>query len=237
MLFRSSLPVTVNLDRLEGFNGAVDVRLEGLPEGITATPTRIGPDMFNAVLTLTAAENAGPGEPGASTGEPGASDPGSGAGDTAKPASVPLTFKVIGSASIGEKIVEHATTPGFGLHQATVTSPPDLGVAVEPLVASIVPGQELKFTVAIERRNTFAGRVPVDVLNLPHGLRVLDVGLNGVLINETETSRSFVVACDPWCEPGAVLFYAAPKVEAKNERHASPPIRLEVQRPAAVAGN
>jgi hypothetical protein len=117
----------------------------------------------------------------------------------------------------------------------TVTSPPDILVQVEPLAATIVPGQELKFTVTIERRNAFTGRVPVDVLNLPHGLRVLDVGLNGVLINETETSRSFVVACDPWAPPGPLLFYAAPKVESKNERHASAPIRLEVKSIAPVA--
>jgi hypothetical protein len=220
-----SLPVTVNLDRLDGFNGSVDVRVAGLPEGITATSTRIGPDMFSAVLTLTAAESDAP------THQPADARP-----EADSPKIMPVTFSVIGSAQIGDKIVEHATTPGFGLHQATVTSPPDLGVRVEPLEATIVPGQELKFTVTIERRNAFAGRVPVDVLNLPHGLRVLDVGLNGVLINETETSRSFVVACDPWAPPGPLLFYAAPKVEAKNERHASTPIRLEVKTNAAVAG-
>jgi hypothetical protein len=109
-------------------------------------------------------------------------------------------------------------------------------VHVEPAAETISPGQELKFTVTIERRNAFSGRVPVDVLNLPHGLRVLDVGLNGVLINENEVSRSFVVACDLWADPGPLLFYAAPKVEAKNERHASAPIRLEVRPTATVAG-
>jgi hypothetical protein len=88
----------------------------------------------------------------------------------------------------------------------TTTSPPDLLTRVEPTSAVITPGQELRFTVTIERKNAFKGRVPVDVLNLPHGLRVLDVGLNGVLINEDETSRSFVVACDPWAEPGPVTF-------------------------------
>ncbi len=230
-----SLPVTVNLDRLDGFNGPVDVRIEGLPEGITATPTRIGPDFFNAVLTLTASDLAG--EPGASAPGLNQAPPGTDAskGDKANPPA-PLTFKTIGSASIGNQTIEHATTPGFGLHQVTVTSPPDLAVSVEPAAAAIAPGQELRFTVTIERRNAFSGRVPVDVLNLPHGLRVLDVGLNGVLINETETSRSFVVACDPWAEPGPLLFYAAPKVEAKNERHASSPIRLEVRPAATVAG-
>ncbi|MBI3864692.1 MAG: hypothetical protein HY290_22675, partial [Planctomycetia bacterium] len=219
-----SLPVTVNLDRLDGFNGPVDVRIEGLPEGITATAARIGPDLFNAVLTLMAADapiNA-------------QTHPPADAGGSLVPA--PLSFKAIGSAVVGEKTIEHATTPGFGLHQVTITSPPDLKVAVTPAEATIVPGQELKFTVTIERRNAFAGRVPVEVLNLPHGLRVLDVGLNGVLINENETSRSFVVACDPWAPPGPLLFYAAPKVEAKNERHASAPLRLDVKTNAAVAG-
>jgi hypothetical protein len=209
-----SLPVTVNLDRLDGFNGWVDVHLEGLPDGVTATPARIGPDMFSAMLTLTAAENALAG----------------------LPTGTPAAFQVVASATIGDKTVQHATMPGFGMHEVTVTSPPDISVQVEPLAATIVPGQELKFTVTIERRNAFAGRVPVDVLNLPHGLRVLDVGLNGVLINETETSRSFVVACDPWAPPGSLLFYAAPKVESKNERHASAPIRLEVKTSTPVAG-
>ena len=214
-----SLPVTVNLDRLDGFNGPVDIRIEGLPAGITATSTRIGPDLFTAVLTFTASDNSG---------EAGVSAP--------ELTATPMTFKTIASAKIGNQVVEHLTTPGFGLHQAGVTSPPDLKVSVDPLAATISPGQELKFTVTIERRNAFSGRVPVDVLNLPHGLRVLDVGLNGVLINENETSRAFVVACDPWAEPGPLLFYAAPKVEGKNERHASPPIRLEVRPTANVAG-
>jgi len=219
--------VTVNLDRLDGFNGPVNIRIENLPEGITATSTRIGPDLFTAILTLTSAETAG---------APGASAPGSDGQKAGAAAPGPLTFKAVASARIGDQIVEHTTSPGFGLHQITVTSPPDIRVQVDPVAATIAPGQELKFTVTIERRNAFAGRVPVEVLNLPHGLRVLDVGLNGVLINENEVSRSFVIACDPWAEPGPLLFYAAPKVEAKNERHASTPLRLEVRPAATVAG-
>ena len=118
----------------------------------------------------------------------------------------------------------------------TVTSPPDLVVTVEPQVATIRPGDEVRFTATIERKNGFTGRVPVDVLNLPHGLRVLDIGLNGVLINETETSRSFVVTCDPWAVPGRWPFFAAARVESKSERHGSPLLFLEVPEPARVAG-
>ena len=202
-----SLPVTVNVERIDGFNGPIDVRLEGLPDGITATTTRVQSDFFNAVLTLTAAADA--------------PDPEGDAG---------LKLKVIGSARVGEQIVERTSTPAFGAHQVSITNAPDLLVRVEPTSATIRHGEELRFTAHIERRNDLKARIPVDVLNLPHGLRVIDVGLNGVLINENETSRSFVVHCDPWAEPGPVTFYAAGKIEAKgNERHASPPIQLEVK--------
>jgi hypothetical protein len=216
-----SLPLTVNVDRLEGFNGPVDVRVEGLPPGLSATTTRIGSDMFSAMLTITHSEAAAPASP-----------------DAAKsPQPDMLGMRVIATATIDGKSVERTTTPGFGSHQLTITSPPDLVVTVEPSIAEIVPGQELRFTATIERRNAFQGRVPVDVLNLPHGLRVLDVGLNGVLINENETSRSFVVACDPWAPAGPLTFYAAARVEAKNERNAAPGIRLNVKTTAVPSAS
>jgi hypothetical protein len=208
-----SLPVTVSLDRLDGFTGPVEVRLEGLPVGITGTAARIGPEALNCVLTLTA--------------------------DAAAPAPEgPAAFglKVVGRAELAGAAAERSTSPGFGGHQVTITSPPDLIVRVEPAIAVIRPGQELQFTVSIERQNGVTGRVPIDVLNLPHGLRVLDVGLNGVLITEQTSSRTFVVRCDPWAEPGPVPFYAAARIEAKgNERHASSPARIEVQSPPGVA--
>ncbi|MBI5757820.1 MAG: hypothetical protein HZA46_04805 [Planctomycetales bacterium] len=202
-----SIPVTVNVERLDGFNGPIEVTLDGLPSGITATSTRVLPDFFNAVLTLTAAADA--------------PDPEGDAG---------LKMKVTGKARIGDQLIERNSSPAFGAHQVSLTSPPDLLVRVEPTSATIRPGEELRFTAHIERRNDLKARIPIDVLNLPHGLRVIDVGLNGVLINETETSRSFVIHCDPWAEPGPLTFYAAGKIEAKgNERHTSPAVVVEVK--------
>jgi hypothetical protein len=244
-----SLPVTVNLDRLDGFNGPVDVRIEGLPEGITATATRIGPDNNSGILTLTSTENAGhvasaDRPPSVSTASEGGASVNASAAPSATPVAEtagpatwnPRAMRVIASAMIGGQQIERPTTPGFGAHHLTITSPPDIKVSIEPQVAEIAPGQQARFTVTIERRNAFSGRVPVEVLNLPHGLHVLDVGLNGVLINETETSRSFVVACEPWAESGPVTFYAAARVEAKNERHAGAGVRLEVRPPAQLSG-
>ena len=44
--------------------------------------------------------------------------------------------------------------------------------------------------MTIERHNGFTGRVPISVMNLPHGVRVDDIGLNGVMITEHETTRT-----------------------------------------------
>ena len=79
-----SIPVTVNVERLDGFNGPIDVTLDGLPLGITATSTRVLPDFFNAVLTLTVTADA--------------PDPEGEAG---------LKMKVTGKARIGDQLVEH----------------------------------------------------------------------------------------------------------------------------------
>ena len=207
------LPVNVTVERLDDFNGPIEVRLEGLPAGFASSITTIGPDLMTGMIQLAAL-------PGTETPPPEAS----------------LTWRGVATARVRGEVRERRTTPAFGGHVLTVTSPPDLEVDVEPKVATIRPGEEVRFTAKIARKNGFAGRVPVDVLNLPHGLRVLDVGLNGVLINENETSRSFVVTCDPWVTPGRWPFFAAARVEAKNERHGSPLLTLEVPEPARVAG-
>jgi len=207
------LPVNVTVERLDDFNGPIEVRLEGLPPGFAASTTTIGPNLLSGVIQLAAL-------PGVET--PSLENT--------------LTWRGVATARVRGEQVERRSTPALGVHVLTVTSPPDLVVTVEPQVATIRPGDEVRFTATIERKNGFTGRVPVDVLNLPHGLRVLDIGLNGVLINETETSRSFVVTCDPWAVPGRWPFFAAARVESKNERHGSPLLFLEVPEPARVAG-
>jgi hypothetical protein len=55
----------------------------------------------------------------------------------------------------------------------------------------------VRLTGRIERRNGFQGRVPIDVRGLPHGVRVLDIGLNGILITDTQTVRTMVIYAEP----------------------------------------
>lgn len=51
---------TVLAFRRDGFNGPIDVSIEGLPAGVTARGATIGPNQNSTQLTLTAAENAAP---------------------------------------------------------------------------------------------------------------------------------------------------------------------------------
>jgi hypothetical protein len=168
----SALPINVNADRIDDFDGAIDVRLENLPPGFSAPAT-----------TIPAGEN--------STGfalyaEPTAAVPAS---------SAPL--KLVARAAIDGKEVVREVTGGL----PKAAEPGDIVTTTEQSEVTLKPGGEVRVTVKIDRRNGFKGRIPIDVRGLPHGVRVLDVGLNGILITEKDTSRTFVIYCEPWVEP------------------------------------
>lgn len=208
------LPVTITASRLEGFSGPIDVRMDGLPEGITATSGRIGTDDLTCVITLSASDDATTGP-------------------------TPLTTKAIGTAVVGEQTIEHSTNTGFGLHQVSIGPPATLDVTVTPAEATIRPGEEIRFELKLQRNYGFDGRVPIKIDNLPHGVRVLHVGLNGVLIPEERTTQSFVIRCDPWAERRAVTFFATARVEATGELNSSAPLVLNVtgETDAVASGN
>src|SRR5262249_1929256 len=94
---------------------------------------------------------------------------------------------------------------------------------------TVRPGGEVRLTVAVERRNGFTGRIPLDVKGLPHGVRVLDIGLNGILVNEGETSRTVAIYCEPGVEaiehPSVVLA----RREGKSEEQAARSVLLKVK--------
>jgi hypothetical protein len=80
-----STAVTVNVARLNGFGGKVDLRLEGLPAGVVASPAFIPAGAGAAQFTLTAAGDAPPG--------------------------VATQPRIIGSAVIDGKTVERVARP------------------------------------------------------------------------------------------------------------------------------
>jgi hypothetical protein len=78
------------------------------------------------------------------------------------------------------------------------------------------------------------------VLNLPPGVRVLDVGLNGVLVNEDETTRTFTLEAKSWVKPIEQPIALTGTVETRSpigSSYASEPILLKiVPKQTTVAG-
>jgi hypothetical protein len=90
------------------------------------------------------------------------------------------------------------------------------------------PGGQARPTVRVERRNGFAGRIPLDVRGLPHGVRVLDIGLNGILITEKEAARTIILYAEPWVEPAAHPLVVLARSERKGTEHAARSVLLRV---------
>jgi WD40 repeat protein len=145
------------------------------------------------------------------------------ADSTAKDRSAPL--KLTSRARIDGKDVIHEATGGL----ATVAPAGDIGTTTDQAEVTVKPGGQVRLTVRIERRQ-FEGRVPLDVRGLPHGVRVLDVGLNGILINPNESVRTVVIQCDPWVQPTEHPFVVLAKRESKNTEYAAKSVLLKVAR-------
>ena len=94
---------------------------------------------------------------------------------------------------------------------------------------SLVPGRRVPAVLKIERRG-FDGLVNLDVLNLPHGVIVDDIGLNAVQILEGQNARQIFLYCAPWVGAMERDIFAVARVEGDQ---ASRPIRLRILPPAA----
>jgi hypothetical protein len=201
----ASVPVDVSVERRDGFDGEVRLALEGLPEGLSATSTTIEPGEQTATLLLTAAP------------------------DAKTPAGARVRLVGTGRTESGE--ITRALEPGGGQCLLTVLPGPDLTVRTAARKITIAPGKEQYVEASITRENGFAGRVPISLRNLPFGVRVLDVGLNGVLITEAERARRFTVYCEPWVKPMQRMVYCTVRTETGSPAStevAAEPILLEV---------
>jgi hypothetical protein len=91
-----------------------------------------------------------------------------------------------------------------------------------------VPGEIVEMRLKVDRSDAFSGRVPVDVRNLPYGVRVLDIGLNGVLITEKETERTIRIFAEEWVPPQTRPFFAVGRAESAGTSDSAPPVMLEI---------
>jgi hypothetical protein len=194
-----AVPLNISTDRIDGYEGPIDVRLENLPPGFSAPATSIPAGENSTAVAFWA-------DPGATV-----------------PANVP-PLKLVARARIdGHEVVREATGGA-----PKVVEPGDLVTTVDESEVTVRPGQHVWLTVKVERRKDFRGRVPIDVRGLPHGVRVLDIGLNGILITERDTSRRLEIYCEPWVEPTTHPFVVLSRSERRNTEHAARSVLLKV---------
>lgn len=208
------IPVTVSANRLQGYDGPIEIDVKGLPPGVTAGPAKISAGEDSTVVVLSADADASVNAP-------------------------PGTMKIVGHATInGQDVARSANLnaildadvdPDLALQLASIVPPPDVVVTTDTGQISLEPGQQVTVTLHIERHNGYKGRVPCFVKNLPRGVRVVNIGLNGVLVTETQTSRTFTLQAEDWAKPIEQPIYVVGEVESDSStNHASPPLDLKV---------
>jgi hypothetical protein len=135
----------------------------------------------------------------------------SAAADATLAAAVPL--RAVGRA----QNLTHLADPEDTLKLISLMPKPDVMMTAQTKEVEIEPGKTAEISVEIERQNGFGGRVPVAVMNLPPRVKLVDIGLNGVLINETETHRTFTIEALPNVEPIDQFIYVAADIETRSD--------------------
>jgi hypothetical protein len=217
---------SVSVERNDGFDGEVRVDISNLPPGFVATsPIVIQAGHKTAWGSINAAADAQAPTEG-----------------TAK------LSKVMATAMINGKEVKHDVN---NLGEIKLEAKPSIVVQLVPADSSVVvknvvgetlelaiePGQTIQAKVRIER-NGFDGRVEFGKAdagrNLPHGLYVDNIGLNGLMIVEGQTERDFFITAAKWVPATTRLFHL--KASAQGGQ-TSVPVIIHVRKPNSVASN
>jgi WD40 repeat protein len=198
--------LTFTVERRDGFDDDIAIEVSGLPPGFSLSApvvVQAGHVEARAVLNATA--------------------------DAVQPSPEAWQqVKIKAHAKIAGQMV---TKEVNSLGQAKLADKPNLIVRLEPADLTITPGTTITATLKVER-NGFNDRVQFDVDNLPHGVIVDNIGLNGVLIPEGQTERQIFLTCARWVPDTDRKFYAL----ANNAGgQASLPITLHVRHPGPLA--
>ena len=204
------LTVDVAVYRRDGFDGEVRVQMENLPPGVSARNAVVPAGADSTLILLEASRKA---------------------------SFAPTRVKITGRAEVDGREVVRTLENDAGILLALNTVS-DLHVAVDRQEVRLEPGKEALIRVDIDRLGEFRGRVPVNVRNLPYGVRVMNVGLNGILVTKEESSRVFTLYAEPWVKPLVQPIYVVARIETNSPNpleHAAAAIQLQVAGDATAA--
>ena len=202
----------VNRTRVDGFDGEIEVEITGLPKGVTvSSPLVIQAGHHKATGTLHLNESV-----------------------EAISSLESLAIDVVASAKVGSE-TRIKSIPNFG--KIKVGDAPKLYVTLDPSprapavvatslsestvpptasefgdisdlpVISIEPGSTIPAQISVQR-NGHTERITFSVANLPHGVIVDNIGLNGVLMPPDVSEREIFFTAAPWVKPTQRLCHA-----------------------------
>ncbi len=136
----------------------------------------------------------------------------------------PNHFSIRATGTLGEKLISR-TISGPTI---SAISSGDVTIRADVMELRINAGEKARVSVEIKRVAGFDGRVPLDVRGLPQGVRILDVGLNGILLTPGQSKRVLEIEADSWVTSQSTPFIITAKREGKPE-YVGPPVLLQVE--------
>ena len=215
----SGRELSFKLDRFEGFEGPVRIEITNLPAGFTATtPLEIEAAQISAMGAIHARNDA-----------------------TTPSAQAVAAIKITAMAMIGDREVLQELP---GLKSLELAATPKVTIEIIPgtdkSFVREIPGQPMEFVIHPGQtisakvravRHDFKERIELGTddcgRNLPHGVYVDNIGLNGLLIVEDRTEREFFLTAAKTARPGTRrLFHLRTTADGSQ---ASAPVLLRVE--------
>ncbi len=211
---------SLSADRIDGFDGEIAVDISGLPAGFSvSTPLVIQAGHAETKGTLNAAIDAL---------EPGTNSARSRITATAVLNGKSVTHEVsnFGTIKLGKQPKLFVALEPPAAHSPSNTFSANLQA---PLELTIAPGQTIPAWLKI-KRNGHDDLVTFTVENLPHGVIVDNIGLNGVLIPKSQNEREIFLTAAKWVPETERLCFA---IENQAGRQTSSPVLLHVRKPGS----
>jgi WD40 repeat protein/mono/diheme cytochrome c family protein len=198
---------SLSVDRADSFDGEVRVDISGLPEGFrVSTPLVIQAGHREAEGVIFAAA------------------------DAAQP--TPESLGKVAVRATATVDAREVTKNVKGFSQLKLAAKPKLLVRMEPAELVIAPGTTVTAKLIVER-NGHDDLITFSVDNLPHGVIVDNIGLNGVLMPKGENERQIFITADSWVDETTRPCFA---IENQAGNQCSPPVTVHVRRASPLAG-
>jgi hypothetical protein len=193
----------VALDRVDDFEGPVRVEMSGIPAGYRITSPLVVEKGLNAAEgTLHA--------------------------DAAAKALGPEAWKALRITATGTIDGHQVVKTVNGFREVNLGPSPKVVVHLRPEQKGnevvIRPGESVTAMLEIERQG-YDGELRFEVENLPHGVIVDNIGLNGIMVRAGETRRQVFLTAAKWVTPSVRLIHT---VADREGNLTSLPISLRV---------